>query len=382
MMPPGNRSGLRWTLPARLSLGVFLSVFVLSWLLPPLLPHRSSTQYASLGASSPAAKIYLLQSEEGSERLIAESRALALLGNGTAVTGVPVPRLEALSGIYWVEIPPVIVGLDGRPFRPVWLQESAVDDYRNWLAGQLRGEVDLEGWIVRYRMEVSPLRFWLGTDNLGRDLLVRILEGGRLSIGVGLVATAVAVLIGMAYGGVSGYAGGRVDSIMMRLVDVLYALPFLIFVILLMVIFERSLWLLFLAIGAVEWLTTARIVRAEVMAMKKLPFVEASRCLGHSPLRILLRDILPNTLGPVTAYATLTVPAVILLESVLSFLGLGVQPPASSWGVLISEGADNLLNAPWMLIFPALIFSGTLLSLNLLGDQLKQSLDPRRRMKA
>jgi len=221
------------------------------------------------------------------------------------------------------------------------------------------------------------LRHWCGTDQLGHDLLVRMLYGGRLSLAVGLCATAVALFIGVTYGGIAGYLGGRVDAAMMRVVDILYALPFTVFVILLMVLFGRNFLLLFAAIGAVEWLTMARIVRAEVQSIKRLEYVEAARVLGFSRRRILFRHILPNVLGPIIVYATLTVPAVMLIEAFLSFLGLGVQPPMSSWGVLIRDGAAGMEEYPWLLIFPGAAFSLTLLSLNFLGDGLRDALDVR-----
>jgi oligopeptide transport system permease protein len=218
---------------------------------------------------------------------------------------------------------------------------------------------------------------WLGTDQLGRDLLVRLLYGGRVSLGVGLCATFVALTIGVAYGAVAGYVGGKLDAVMMRAVDIVYALPFTIFVILLMVFLGRDIILLFVAIGAVEWLTMARIVRSQVMAVKKMEFVEAARSLGFGPGRIIFRHILPNILGPIIVYTTLTIPAVMLLEAFLSFLGLGVQPPMSSWGVLIKDGAEKMEEYPWLLQFPAAIFSLTLLSLNFLGDGLRDALDVR-----
>ncbi|MBL9190051.1 MAG: ABC transporter permease [Opitutaceae bacterium] len=218
---------------------------------------------------------------------------------------------------------------------------------------------------------------WLGTDQLGRDLFVRLLYGGRVSLGVGLCATFVALTIGVAYGAISGFFGGKLDAVMMRAVDIMYSLPFTIFVILLMVFFGRNIILLFVAIGAVEWLTMARIVRSQVMAVKKMEFVEAARSLGFGRRRIIFRHILPNILGPIIVYTTLTIPAVMLLEAFLSFLGLGVQPPMSSWGVLIKDGAEKMEEYPWLLQFPAAIFSLTLLSLNFLGDGLRDALDVR-----
>ncbi|HVT73527.1 MAG TPA: ABC transporter permease [Lacunisphaera sp.] len=218
---------------------------------------------------------------------------------------------------------------------------------------------------------------WLGTDQLGRDLLVRLLYGGRISLGVGLCATFVALTIGVTYGAVSGYAGGKVDALMMRLVDIIYALPFTIFVILLMVFLGRNIVLLFVAIGAVEWLTMARIVRGQVMALKKMEFIDAARALGLGPARILFRHLLPNILGPIIVYTTLTIPAVMLLEAFLSFLGLGVQPPMSSWGTLIKDGAEKMEEYPWLLVYPGTVFSLTLFSLNFLGDGLRDALDVR-----
>lgn len=218
---------------------------------------------------------------------------------------------------------------------------------------------------------------WLGTDTLGRDLLSRILYGGRISIMVGLVATFVALTIGVTYGAVAGFFGGKTDAVMMRIVDILYALPFTIFVILLMVFFGRNIVLLFVAIGAVEWLTMARIVRGQIMALKKMEFIEAARSLGLGKRRIIFRHMIPNVLGPIIVYTTLTIPAVMLLEAFLSFLGLGVQPPMSSWGVLIKDGAEKMEEFPWLLIFPGTVFSLTLFSLNFLGDGLRDALDVR-----
>lgn len=196
---------------------------------------------------------------------------------------------------------------------------------------------------------------------------------------VGLVATAVSLTIGVLYGATAGYLGGRVDSVMMRLVDVLYSLPFMFFVILLMVFFGRNIVLIFVAIGAVEWLDMARIVRGQTLSIKRKEFIEAARAGGVRPVSIIRRHIIPNTLGPVVVYMTLTVPKVILLESFLSFLGLGVQEPMTSWGVLISEGAANMESSWWMLVFPAGFLAVTLFSLNFIGDGIRDALDPKDR---
>lgn len=244
----------------------------------------------------------------------------------------------------------------------------------------------LTPWIAPYSYEEQNLELgasapsaqhWLGTDVLGRDQLTRIMYGSRISLAVGFIATAVALTIGVIWGAVAGFIGGRTDAVMMRIVDALYALPFTIFIILLTVVFGSSLLLLFLAIGAVEWLTMARIVRGQVLAIKKQEFVEAAISMGLSPWRIISRHLIPNALGPVIVYTTLTIPSVILLESFLSFLGLGIQPPASSWGSLISSGVEVMEEFPWLLFFPGLVLTFTLFSLNFLGDGLRDALDPR-----
>ena len=216
-----------------------------------------------------------------------------------------------------------------------------------------------------------------GTDTLGRDLLIRTLIGGQISIFVGFLATAVALCIGISYGMIAGYVGKKTDALMMRFVDTLYALPFTIMVILLTVLFGRSLLLIFLAIGAVEWLTLARIVRGETRNIKTQAFVQAAQVNGLTHSRILTRHILPNLISPVIVFATLTIPSVILLESVISFLGLGVQAPLASWGSLINEGAQKFDIYPWMLLFPSIFFSLTILSLNFIGDAFRDAFDPK-----
>ncbi len=244
----------------------------------------------------------------------------------------------------------------------------------------------LTPWIAPYGYEeqnldlgATPpsLQHWLGTDIFGRDLLTLIMYGGRISLAVGFVATAVALLIGVTYGAIAGYVGGRTDAFMMRMVDILYALPFMIFIILLMVVFGRNLLLLFLAIGMVEWLTMARIMRGQVQALRQQEFVEAAISLGLGPLAIIRRHLVPNALGPIIVYTTLTIPGVMLLEAFLSFLGLGIQPPQTSWGLLISYGAETMEEFPWLLIFPGLALALTLFSLNFLGDGLRDALDVR-----
>jgi oligopeptide transport system permease protein len=236
-----------------------------------------------------------------------------------------------------------------------------------------------EGRRLLVEVPIERHRFLFGTDANGRDLLTRTLIAGRVSLAIGLLATVVAIVIGVLYGAVSGYLGGRLDLVMMRFVDILYALPFIFFVIMLVVFFGRNFVLMFIAVGAVEWLDMARIVRGQTLSIKRQEYVQAAEALGVPTSGILRRHVIPNTLGPVIVYMTLLVPKVILLESFLSFLGLGVQEPMTSWGVLISEGARNIQGAAYMLIFPALFLVSTLFALNFIGDGLRDALDPRDR---
>ncbi len=244
----------------------------------------------------------------------------------------------------------------------------------------------LTPWIAPYAYDAQDLDLgatppsaahWLGTDIFGRDMLTQIMYGGRISLAVGFIATSVALLIGVTWGAVAGYLGGRVDAVMMRFVDIMYALPFMIFIVLLMVVFGRNIILLFLAIGAVEWLTMARIMRGQVQSLRQQEFVEAAISLGLPTSTIIRRHLIPNAMGPIIVYTTLTIPGVMLTEAFLSFLGLGVQPPQTSWGLLISYGAETMEEYPWLLIYPGLTLTLTLFSLNFLGDGLRDALDVR-----
>ncbi|MGF0536696.1 ABC transporter permease [Agrobacterium sp. ES01] len=247
-------------------------------------------------------------------------------------------------------------------FRDTKIAETAPDQ----LSMVLTGHVDQE-------------YFPFGTDTNGRDLLVRVMLGGQISIAVGIAASLVSLGIGVIYGATSGYLGGRVDNVMMRIVEILYSLPFVFLVVVMVVFFGRSIVLIFIVIGAVQWLEMARIVRGQTLSLKRREFVGAAQALGLTDWQIIRRHIIPNTIGPVIVFVTVVVPHVILTESFLSFLGLGVQAPLASWGSLISEGAANMQSAPWLLIFPSVFFVITLFSLNFVGDGLRDALDPKDR---
>ena len=292
----------------------------------------------------------------------------------TIVAGVPVPKREG--GSLWS---------DARRR----LKRNRMAVLSGWTLVAIGAITLLAPWIpglpdpngTDFVLGVTPPSFAhpFGTDLLGRDMLARTIYGGRISILVGLVGTLVSLVIGVSYGAISAYAGGKVDEFLMRVVDVLYSLPYIFLVILLLTVFAKSLLLLFVALGAVQWLTMARIVRGQVLSLKNQNFVEAARALGADDGRIVFGHIVPNTLGPVIVYTTLTIPAIILQEAFLSFLGLGVQPPAASWGTLVSDGARVLALFPWLVIFPGAALSLTLLCFNFLGDGLRDALDPQGR---
>jgi len=241
-------------------------------------------------------------------------------------------------------------------------------------------EADFTDWDYTSTRPSFDSGHWFGTDAVGRDILVRTLEGGRISLLVGLVATLVSLVIGVTYGSIAGFYGGLTDRMMMRVVDIIYALPFMFFVILLMVVFGRNIILIFVAIGAVNWLDMARIVRGQTLSLKNMEFVEAAEACGVERMDIIRRHIVPNLLGVVMVYVTLTIPQVILVESFLSFLGLGVQEPMSSWGALVNDGAQDMESAPWTLIFPAVFLCVTLYCFNYIGDGLRDALDPKDRL--
>jgi len=236
-----------------------------------------------------------------------------------------------------------------------------------------------DGLTMTVTGKVDQVYFPFGTDTNGRDLLVRVMLGGQISIAVGLAASLVSLGIGVIYGATSGYLGGRIDNVMMRFVEILYSLPFVFLVVVLVVFFGRSVILIFVVIGAVQWLEMARIVRGQTLSLKRREFVGAAEALGLTDWQIIRRHIIPNTIGPVIVFVTVVVPQVILTESFLSFLGLGVQAPLASWGTLISEGTKNMQSAPWLLIFPAIFFVATLFALNFVGDGLRDALDPKDR---
>ena len=276
--------------------------------------------------------------------------------------------------------------VEGQTFTATITSSSAIDpratryfDRANEFKNTRVTATEDDGRTLKLEGDVNREYFFFGTDSNGRDMLARVMLGGQISIAVGVLASLVSLGIGVVYGATAGYIGGRVDNVMMRFVEILYSLPFVFLVVVLVVFFGRSFILIFLVIGAVEWLDMARIVRGQTLALKRREFVSAAQALGLSDWQIIRRHIIPNTIGPVVVFVTVVVPKVILLESFLSFLGLGVQAPLTSWGALISEGANNIQSAPWLLIFPAIFFVLTLFSLNFVGDGLRDALDPKDR---
>ncbi len=247
-----------------------------------------------------------------------------------------------------------------------------------WIAGAFG--VDATTQDIDYGAQGASWDHWMGTDPLGRDMLVRVMLGGRLALLVAFTATFVAVVVGVGYGATSAYAGGRVDFAMMRVVDVLYGFPVVVFVIVVMSVLQtRSLFVLFALIGAISWMTMARIVRGQVLSLRHREYVEAARALGARPGRIVLYHLVPNAAGPIIVYATMSLPTVMLTEAFLSFIGLGVQAPRASWGTLVAEGAEKMIVYPWLLVFPGLVMATTIFALNFLGDGLRDALDPQTR---
>ncbi|MFF2323929.1 ABC transporter permease [Agrobacterium sp. NPDC058088] len=292
--------------------------------------------------------------------------------------------MEGVAGRARVELKEFSV--EGQTFTATITSSSAIDpratryfDRANEFENTKVVATEDDGRTLKLEGDVNREYFFFGTDSNGRDMLARVMLGGQISIAVGILASLVSLGIGVLYGATAGYIGGRVDNVMMRFVEILYSLPFVFLVVVLVVFFGRSFILIFLVIGAVEWLDMARIVRGQTLALKRREFVGAAQALGLSDWQIIRRHIIPNTIGPVVVFVTVVVPKVILLESFLSFLGLGVQAPLTSWGALISEGANNIQSAPWLLIFPAIFFVLTLFSLNFVGDGLRDALDPKDR---
>ncbi|WP_040847904.1 ABC transporter permease [Treponema lecithinolyticum] len=228
---------------------------------------------------------------------------------------------------------------------------------------------------------IHQRHYILGTDSLGRDVLSRIIYGGRISIAIGLLGTITALIIGVILGAVAGYAGGWIDNALMRFVDIMYGLPYMLIVIIMMAILGRNIFILFIAIALVSWLTVARVVRGQIISLKNSEFVEAARSMGASPNRIIFRHLLPNTLGIIIVYSTLSLPSFIMSESFLSFLGLGVSAPLASWGSLVADGVKSMELYPWLLLVPAIIMTVFLFAMNFLGDGLRDSFDPQSKNK-
>jgi oligopeptide transport system permease protein len=340
--------------------GIYLIVMALACIIGPLFTgHEFTTIYPDYVRTPPSLSAY----PQGNQIEAALSDALKRA------------RLDLVS---WKEEEGRVV-VDVASARPIDERVTRYLDRSSTFEDARVEHKSEDGLEMTMSAAVKKQHFFFGTDNTGRDLLTRTLVAGRISLAIGLLAGFVAVVIGVVYGAASGFFGGRVDEVMMRIVDILYSLPFIFFVILLVVFFGRNFVLMFIAVGAVLWLDMARIVRGQTLSIKRHEYVQAAVALGVSPAAILRRHVVPNTLGPVVIYMTLLVPQVIILESFLSYLGLGVQEPMASWGVLISQGAKNIPTANWLLIFPSIFLTTTLFALNFLGDGLRDALDPKDR---
>lgn len=347
---PASRRGLRWfTAPLVLLVGIL----AFSLLVPIISAHGPDRVYPDFVRAPPGLSAHPTEAEA---RQVAERTARRLRAR--------LDQFDMSSGKAH------LILSAARPLDPQLLMLFARTGI---YAAPLDMTISEGGQKIAFSLPVKQRFFFFGTDGNGRDLLARIASGGRISLSIGVLAAGVALLIGVAYGAITGFFGGRVDALMMRAVDVLYAMPYMFFVILLVAFFGRSLILMFLAVGAVEWLDMARIVRGETLSLKQREFVRAAEALGVGQLAIIRRHIIPNMLGRIIAYATLLVPRVILLESFLSFLGLGVQEPATSWGVLIADGARAIDVTPYLLIFPAAFLCVTLFAFSSLGERLRRA---------
>ncbi|SIQ52318.1 oligopeptide transport system permease protein [Rhizobium sp. RU20A] len=344
---------------ATVSIGVLVIVSLICFLGPFFNPHNYATVYQSYVSVPPSLSAYPADDTLQAVMQATVERGRAKL-DSFSVSGKSYTATISSEK----EIDPRIIRYFDRPdeFDGAVIKETSADK----LSATVEGHVNRE-------------YFLLGTDRNGRDMLARIMVGGQISLMVGILATIVALVIGVTYGAISGYLGGRVDNIMMRFVEIMYSLPFIFFVIMLVVFFGRHIALIFIGIGAINWLDMARIVRGQTLSLKRREFVGAATAMGLSDWAIIRRHIIPNTIGPVVVFVTLLVPQVILLESFLSFLGLGVQEPMTSWGFLISEGASAIQASPWLLLYPSIFFVVTLMALNYLGDGLRDAFDPRDR---
>ncbi|MGO4333857.1 ABC transporter permease [Labrys sp. KB_33_2] len=350
---------LRRNKAAMVSLFVFAAIVLFSVLGPFFSPHGYDQVYGSYVKVPPSLSPYPKHAtlEEAMKRAASQAR-------------LQVQSFES-SGTQFTATLTSSRSIDPRATRYV----DRIDEFRNTKVTETRDD----GRTVVMQGDINGQYFLLGTDGNGRDLMTRIMIGGQVSLLVGLLASLVSLIIGVTYGAVSGFIGGRTDNLMMRFVEILYSLPFMFFVILLVASFGRDFWLIFVAIGAIEWLDMARIVRGQTLSLKRRDFISAAHALGLSEGAVIRRHIIPNTLSPVLVFLTVRIPRIILLESFLSFLGLGVQAPLTSWGALIKEGADSMEAAPYLLICPAIFLVTTLFCLNFIGDGLRDAFDPKDR---